>query len=77
MAIESGRRMKAREVAMLNNGALVKVKLDPRLDRKGHGTEHYRVSTRNGLKILIRREQPHKMMTIKDRPGYYYCRETI
>lgn len=68
------RRMSAEDVKRLKDGALVTLRCDQRMKKK-LGTRCYRVSTRNGLKILIRRDPPYDIRTIRERPGEYFVRE--
>lgn len=70
-----GRRMTAEEVKMLQNGSLVTIRCDQRVTNRKFGTRCYRVSTRNGLKLLIHIDPPYELKTIHERPGQYYCRE--
>ena len=74
MGRENGRRMTAKDVMKLEDGELVAIKRDQRSNiAKHYCTTHYRVTTRNGLKVLIRTSPPEVMRTIRDRPGFYYC----
>lgn len=75
LSVLNGRRMKAEEVAKLRDGSLVTIRCDPRVKPRKFGTRCFRVSTRNGLKLLISKDQPHYMRTIKERPGEYFYRE--
>lgn len=68
--------MTAKDVMKLEDGELVAIKRDQRSHQAKHyGTTHYRVTTRNGLKVLICTSPPEIMRTIKERPGFYYSRE--
>ena len=71
----NNRRMTAEEVRQLRDGALVTVRKDPRVREAKVETICYRVSTKNGLKVLIEKGSNGKMMTIKERPGRLYYRE--
>lgn len=70
----NNRRMTAEEVRKLRDGALVTVRKDPRMREAKAETICYRVSTRNGLKVLIEKRSG-VMKTIKERPGRVYYRE--
>ena len=70
----NSRRMTAEEVRKLRDGALVTVRKDPRMREAKAETICYRVSTRNGLKVLIEKRSG-AMKTIKERPGRVYYRE--
>lgn len=70
----NNRRMTAEEVKKLRDGALVTVRRDPRRREAKAETICYRVSTRNGLKVLIEKGTG-AMKTIKERPGRVYYRE--
>ena len=71
----NSRRMTAEEVRKLKDGALVTLRKDPRMRGAKVETICYRVSTKNGLKVLIEKGSNGKMMTIKERPGRLYYRE--
>ena len=71
----NNRRMTAEEVRKLRDGALVTVRRDPRMREARAETICYRVSTKNGLKVLIRNSSPYYIKTIKERPGRLYFRE--
>ena len=77
LAVINGRLMRAEDVAKLRDGSLVLIRVDPRVMDRKFGTRCYRVSTRNGLKLLISKDPPHYMRTIKERPGEYYYREGV
>lgn len=70
----NNRRMTAEEVRKLRDGALVTVRRDPKFREAKAETICYRVSTRNGLKVLIEKGTG-AMKTIKERPGRLYFRE--
>ena len=70
----NSRRMTAEEVRKLRDGALVTVRKDPRMREAKVETICYRVSTKNGLKVLIEKGSG-AMKTIKERPGRVYYRE--
>jgi hypothetical protein len=70
----NSRRMTAKEVRQLRDGALVTVRKDPRVREAKVKTICYRVSTKNGLKVLIEKGSG-AMKTIKERPGRVYYRE--
>lgn len=70
----NSRRMTAEEVRKLRDGALVTVRKDPRMREAKAETVCYRVSTRNGLKVLIEKGSG-VMKTIKERPGRVYYHE--
>ena len=70
----NSRRMTAEEVRQLRDGALVTVRKDPRVREAKVETICYRVSTKNGLKVLIEKGSG-AMKTIKERPGRVYYRE--
>ena len=75
LSVINGRRMNADEVAKLRDGALVTVRRDPRVKAANPETICYRVAIRNGLKVLIRRDPPYDIRTIRERPGEYFVRE--
>ena len=77
LTVINGRLMRAEDVAKLRDGSLVLIRCDPRVRNRKFGTRCYRVSTRNGLKLLISKDPPHDMRTIKERPGEYYYREGV
>ena len=69
------RRIKAEDVIKLKDGSIISIRCDQRSINRKFGTKYYKVTTKKGLKILVQIDPPHKIKTIKERPGQYYCRE--